>query len=850
MIARLACLLLLLSASSAMAQTPCVVPSGNVTLPLQCPAGTYTSPGVTLTPVVEPPPIPPAEDDPLKNLAPGSWGKYGGRVTGVFPNPQPPGGSTGIYAYSGAARGNQTLYVLGGGHQDSSDNAVYAFNTQTLAWTRAWGPSALATIPAKGTACSVNSRKYADGNPSARHTYHGVHWIGPDKLLLIGGSMWCAAGDAANDAWEVDLRTGVWTERPAPPFYLPLGVKGGALADGTVYLNASTSNNQLYKRLTTGAWHLVGGPPAPNSNAAAIDPKRGLLVYLTVVGSGVGISTQRLDTGALTPRTLTGDALPQTTTAQLGSLDYDDSTDRMIVWAGLPTLYAINLDTNTVTQLPGTGTPPGVPSTAGTFGRFRCLPGRGVCILLRSVGEEPFVYRVAQGGPVPPQPPVQYTMTVSQTGTGHGTATGAGSYPAGATVPLSATPDAGSTFGGWVETPCRTSPYLMPAANALCTASFTVVPVPPTGNTLIPGTFLRLAAPTWRGPSAGSKHVTATYRPDNQKIYLQGGDFIDAETINLHRTKGWGEPDDSYRQNGYAFDLAARLAGGPDAGWQRIQEYCQASLSGGLQPKYPDFIGWAWDATRKVFWITPGLFYKANQNKAVCPGETYSETSDAAYRWSRVMAYAPDEPDLAKRWTDVGGDSLPHDSWASFYDPVTDTLVRMGHHGGNGGEVHIFAIPTQTWTRKQLETSATGSLRLMRSLPCVDLANRRAFIGDPWNGKWWRYNMDARTVTAIPPIPYGRQMDKDEDGQVSADLYSYAAWRPNMKECWVWRNDVNKLLVYQSDLNTWREEAWTPQVAGGVPKVLHAITWHHALDALVFLGNRTSGSTGIWVYKP
>lgn len=843
--------LLLVLALPAAAQTPCVVPAGPVALPLSCAAGPYTSPGVTFTPVVVPPdPIPPDPTDPLADIPPGTWAKRGTKITTVFPMPEPPGGSAGVFAYSGAVRAGDFICILGGGHQDSGDNSVYCFNTRTLVWSRPWGPSSAGTIPAKGSPCST-ARKYADGAPSARHTYHGIHALGATKVLLVGGSMWCGAGDAASDAWVIDLAAKTWTETQPPPFYTPLGLKGGVLADGTVYMNASTSNNQLWRRLPTGAWSLVGGPPAPYGNASAIDPKRRLIVYLVNVGTGIGIATQSIDTGALSARNLTGDPLPKVATAQLGSLDVDDSTDRVIVWAGEATPYAVNLDDNTVARLPGLGTPPGPPSSAGTFGRWRCLPGRGVCVLLRSASEEPFVYRTTRAGPVPPQPPTQYTMTVSQTGTGHGTVGGAGSYAAGATVPLSATPDAGSTFGGWVETPCRVSPYLMPAANALCTATFTASSTPPPDTgALIPGTFLRLAAPTWRGPSAGSKHVTATYRPDDQWIYLQGGDFIDSDTINLHRSKGWGEPDDSYRQNGYRFNLAARLAGGPNSGWERIQEYCQASLTGGLQPKYPDFIGWAWDATRKMFWIAPGLYYKANQSKAVCPGETYSELSDPAYRWGRVMSYAPDEPAVDRRWTDVGGDSLPHDSWASFHDPQQDTLVRMGHHGGNGGEVHVFSIATQTWARKQLESAATGSLRLMRSLPCVDLPNRRAFIGDPWTGKWWRYNMDARTVEAIPAIPYGKQQDRDEDGQLSADLYSYAAWRPNFKECWVWRNDFSKLLVYQSDLNTWREEPWTTQVPGGVPRVLHAITWHAALDALVFLGNRTSGSTGIWVYKP
>jgi hypothetical protein len=208
--------------------------------------------------------------------------------------------------------------------------------------------------------------------------------------------MWCGGGDAASDAWEIDLPTGKWTEVAAPGFSLPLGLKGDALADGTVYLNCSSSQCALWRRTPGGQWSRVGGPAAPRANASAIDPKRRLLVYLTVVGSGVGISTQRLDGGALTARTLSGEPLPTGSTAQLGALDYEPTADRMIVWTGGPEPHAVNLDTGVVTRLPGGGTPPGPPSSAGTFGRFRCLPG--VCILARSANEDVYAYRVAPPG--------------------------------------------------------------------------------------------------------------------------------------------------------------------------------------------------------------------------------------------------------------------------------------------------------------------------------------------------------------------------------------------------------------------------------------------------------------------
>lgn len=64
-----------------------------------------------------------------------------------------------------------------------------------------------------------------------------------------------------------------------------------------------------------------------------------------------------------------------------------------------------------------------------------------------------------------------YSVTVNKTGTGSGTVSGGGSFIAGATVKLTATPDANSTFTGWSPAPCAES-FEMPAQNLACTATF------------------------------------------------------------------------------------------------------------------------------------------------------------------------------------------------------------------------------------------------------------------------------------------------------------------------------------------------------------------------------------------
>jgi len=66
-----------------------------------------------------------------------------------------------------------------------------------------------------------------------------------------------------------------------------------------------------------------------------------------------------------------------------------------------------------------------------------------------------------------------YSVTTTRNGTGSGivSVSGDGYFAAGATVNLTATPDANSTFAGWSSPPCAAS-FSMPSSNLTCTATF------------------------------------------------------------------------------------------------------------------------------------------------------------------------------------------------------------------------------------------------------------------------------------------------------------------------------------------------------------------------------------------
>ncbi len=110
-----------------------------------------------------------------------------------------------------------------------------------------------------------------------------------------------------------------------------------------------------------------------------------------------------------------------------------------------------------------------------------------------------------------------FTVTLNKIGTGSGTVSGDGNFAANATVNLTATPDANSTFTGWSSTPCNSS-FIMPANNLTCTATFVLkqfaLNISKTGNGTISANGINCGTDCSETYNANTQ-VTLTATPTN-----------------------------------------------------------------------------------------------------------------------------------------------------------------------------------------------------------------------------------------------------------------------------------------------------------------------------------------------
>lgn len=851
---------------------------------------------------------------PIDSLQPGEWYEVpNSKIRAVLPNPIPPGNSPTaiIRAWNGGVYDTRRdkFVVWGGGHGDYAGNEIYTFDLATLQWSRAWGPSATATMGLPGT--PVCSETYTDGMPASRHTYGGLEYLpNVDKFFSMGGSLWCGPGNPTGNVWTFDFATQVWAKKgPITPISgrwsgLGLGVNT-AYDPNTGHLFATSPAAELleYDPLTD-TWRLRGATAAKYSMTSAIDSKRKYMVSIGnastygVIDTPGTIYCYNLTTsGTIAQEKIVSTGATEILSAPAPAFQYDPVSDQYVAWKGGSDVYTLNPDTFVWTRRPAAATntvTPTVPTEWGTFGRFRYIPSKNAFILVNSIDQNVYIYKLSQGAgttvPATPAPaPAPSTGTTTTT------------PPADTTPPIISvtSPSAGSTISGTVTVTANAtdaggmagvqfkidgnilgaedtvSPYSVSlnttslsngahslsavardkASNRTTSASVSITitnttttssagttPSSSTSNASygtttvtqinIPsGVFVALDRPDrGRGVAGLTKHTTWAHNPINGRMYQTGGDF--AGSVG----------QSSYQQESYSISIAERFAdkANKNAGWLKEHPYC--SPAGGVQPKSPDFVGWTWDSLRKLFWFVPGL--SVVPGSTYCPGETATRNDDPQYLFNHIMTFNPFESDLAKRWTDYDANPGPnyYATWQSDYDPQTDTLIRFGTTGCCGAVVNIYDIKTKTWSEYKLGTNALNKdIRIWGEGHAPDILGRAIYIVDGIAGRIFRYNMDAHNITDLGPVPGGAIVHGGSND-------TYLAWDPIHKIVFFFRVDTNTLHIYHPDTNTWESPAIVTSPEGLTPHTRHGMAFDPYQNVLVLFGHNDEVNIDPYMY--
>lgn len=83
---------------------------------------------------------------------------------------------------------------------------------------------------------------------------------------------------------------------------------------------------------------------------------------------------------------------------------YDPVSDRVVAWDGGATVYTLNMDTLVWTRRDPAAGNTVIPTDSqgnGTYGRFRYVPSRNAFVVVNSIDEDVYVYKLSAGGGAP-----------------------------------------------------------------------------------------------------------------------------------------------------------------------------------------------------------------------------------------------------------------------------------------------------------------------------------------------------------------------------------------------------------------------------------------------------------------
>ncbi len=355
-------------------------------------------------------------DQVWADLLPGEWYEVpASALTRYKPDPEPPGlggygGLTGAWN-GGAFDVARDLFIIwGGGHSDYSGNEIYAFDVNTLSWSRLTEPTPASEIdvPIQDPDKCV----YLDGRPRSLHSYDSLEVI-PGLGFCIGGKgaypdgavcnkqFWC------NDFSKQSNAMAGWYRPPGLNILGPFNYQSVNYDSLTNVLYQSGKNQGGWQRLyaldlnaDVPAWKILskaGNAPASVGDVAAIDRVNQILLvvgkkgqlYWDLTASGVWSPTSNYD--SITGPRIVADA-------RAPGLEWDEVNQKFIAWVGGTSTYAYDFLTNSwrvCSQSPLNITSPSAPESNGTYGRFQYVPSKNAYVLYNQVEANVFLYRLS-----------------------------------------------------------------------------------------------------------------------------------------------------------------------------------------------------------------------------------------------------------------------------------------------------------------------------------------------------------------------------------------------------------------------------------------------------------------------
>ncbi len=370
--------------------------------------------------------------NPVDDLQPGYWYEApNSRLDAVFPASPPPGiiGPRGVIdAWCGGAydTARDRLVLWGGGHYDYSGNELYAFDVNSLQWSRLTEPSNPVT---EGAAY------YPDGNPTARHTYNMIQYSAAiDRFISAGSGSYAPDGgisfqtvdlfDFANSNWE--------RGQDLPSDGGNIGrITAVDTATGDIWTHGTSSGAKLARLdVATGTWTTHASLPLEIYATAAIDPARRIMVAVGGYNADRNFYVWDLDNPDTAPTSPTTSGATDLEYGAQNGFVFDPNSGLFVGWDGGSSVYTLDPATwawNRVSAASGNSVSPGQPNETGTYGRFRFIPSKNAFVVVNQEDDNVFFYKLTPGaGEQQPPPPDDGGLPPGDNPTGGGAGGGAG----------------------------------------------------------------------------------------------------------------------------------------------------------------------------------------------------------------------------------------------------------------------------------------------------------------------------------------------------------------------------------------------------------------------------------------